>query len=155
MLTECKCVCLTHSEAKQAEMSAFGAEKGPRRQEVPVPNPPHSSGGFQQSSFQSALNIQSCRKGVIICCKLHGTGVLCSCRCPHRSGHYTPLNLQQGKCYSLFRSFVYLYECKCVCYIFKGQSPENGLFCIFQAVGNTLLQKVQRQHDSAQEKKQV
>ena len=87
---------------------------------------------------------------MIIWCKLHGTGILCSCSCPHKSGHYIPLNLQQGKCYSLFCSFVYLYECKCVCYIFKGQSPENGLFSVFQAVGNTLLQKVQSQHDSAQ-----
>ena len=52
LLTECKCVCLTHSEAKQAEMSAFGAEKGPRRQEVPVPNPPHSSEGFSKAVFK-------------------------------------------------------------------------------------------------------
>ena len=30
------------------------------------------------------------------------------------------------------------------------QSLESGLSCIFQALGNILLQKVQSQHDSAQ-----
>ena len=29
----------------------------------------------------------------------------------------------------------------------KGQSPENRLSCIFQAIGNILLQKVRSQHD--------
>lgn len=33
------------------------------------------------------------------------------------------------------------------CYTFKVQSFENGLSVIFQAVGNSLLQKVQNQHD--------
>ena len=35
-------------------------------------------------------------------------------------------------------------------YTFKDQSLEHRLFCIFQAVGNILLQTVQSQHDSAQ-----
>ena len=33
------------------------------------------------------------------------------------------------------------------CYTFKGQSPETRLSCIFQAIGNILLQKVQSQHE--------
>ena len=36
------------------------------------------------------------------------------------------------------------------CYTFKGQNLENGLSCIFQSIGNILLQKVQSQHDEAQ-----
>ena len=32
-------------------------------------------------------------------------------------------------------------------YTFKGQSLENGLYHIFQAIGNILLQKVQSQYD--------
>ena len=33
------------------------------------------------------------------------------------------------------------------CCIFKGQSFERGVSCIFQAIGNTLLQRVQSQHN--------
>ena len=33
------------------------------------------------------------------------------------------------------------------CYTFKGQSLQTGLSCIFQAIGNILLQKVQSQND--------
>ena len=36
------------------------------------------------------------------------------------------------------------------CYTFKGKSLENRLFCMFQAIGNILLQKVQSQHYKAQ-----
>lgn len=35
-------------------------------------------------------------------------------------------------------------------YALKGQSLENGLSCMFRAIGNILLQKEQNQHDSAQ-----
>ena len=71
------------------------------------------------------------------CCKLLGVGILCSYRCPHRSGHDVPVNLQQDKCYSLFCNFLSLCEWK-KCYTFKDQSLENGLSCLFQAVGNVL-----------------
>ena len=33
------------------------------------------------------------------------------------------------------------------CYIYKGQSSENGLSYLFQIIGNILLWKVQSQHD--------
>ena len=36
------------------------------------------------------------------------------------------------------------------CYTFKGQSLENGLSCMVQALGSTVLQKVEIQHDWAQ-----
>ena len=47
-------------------------------------------------------------------CKLLGVGILCSCSCPHRSGHDVPVNLQQDKRYSLFCNFLSLYEWKCI-----------------------------------------
>ena len=80
--------------------------------------------------------------GVVSCCKLINLVILCCCSCPQRSGQTVPINLQQDKCYSLFCNFLSPYELT-----FKGQSPENKLSCIFQAVGNILLQKVQSQHD--------
>ena len=36
------------------------------------------------------------------------------------------------------------------CYTLKGQSLENGLYYVFQGIGNILLQKVQNQHGKAQ-----
>ena len=36
------------------------------------------------------------------------------------------------------------------CYTFKGQSLENGLYYVFQGIGNILLQRVQNQHGKAQ-----
>ena len=81
-------------------------------------------------------------RGVVSCCKLLGLGILCCCSCPQRSGQDVPINLQQDKCYSLFCNFLSWYELT-----LKGQSPEDKLASVFQAVGNILLQKVQSQHD--------
>ena len=75
-------------------------------------------------------------------CNLLGVGILCSCNSPCGSGHDVPVNLQEDKCYSLFCNFLSLYE-----WTLKGQSLANGLACIFQAIDNILLQKVQSQHD--------
>ena len=47
-----KFMCPTHSEVKQTETLAFGAEKGPRKREAPVPKPPHSSEGFSKAVFK-------------------------------------------------------------------------------------------------------
>ena len=80
-------------------------------------------------------------RGMVSCYQLLGMEVLCSSSCPHRSGHNVPVNLQQNKCYSLFCNFLSLYE-----WTLKGQSPEKVLSCIFQAMGNILLQKMQSQH---------
>ena len=79
---------------------------------------------------------------MVCCCKLLSVGILCSHICPLRSGQDVPVNLQQDKCYSLFCNFLSLYE-----WTLKGQSPETRLSCIFHAIGNILLQKVQSQHD--------
>ena len=46
------------------------------------------------------------------------------------------------RCYSLFCNFLSLYE-----WTLKDQHPQNGISCIFQALGNILLQKVQSHHD--------
>ena len=54
--------------------------------------------------------------------------------------HNVPVNLQQDKYYSLFCNFLSLYKLKNVI-LFKGQSLENGLSYIFQAIGNILLQR--------------
>ena len=51
---------------------------------------------------------------MVDCCRLLGVRVLCSCICPSRSGHDVPVNLQQDKGYSLFCSFLSLYEWKSV-----------------------------------------
>ena len=50
--------------------------------------------------------------------------------------------------YSVLHLFISIGVEKC--YTLKDQSLENGLSCIFQALGNILLQKVQSQPDSAQ-----
>ena len=50
--------------------------------------------------------------------------------------------------FSLLKLFISIWMEKG--YTFKDQSLENRFLCIFQAVGNILLQKVQSQHDSAQ-----
>ena len=50
--------------------------------------------------------------------------------------------------FSLLKIFISIWMEKS--YTFKDQSLEHRLFCVFQAVGNILLQKVQSQHDSAQ-----
>ena len=94
---------------------------------------------FQQSAFKGEVREG---QGEVGCCRLLGAGILCSCSCSPRSGCDVPVNLQQDKCYSLFCNFLSLYE-----WTLEGQSPENRLSCIFQAVGNILSQKVQRQHD--------
>ena len=72
--------------------------------------------------FSKALLKARWRRRVVGCCRLLGVGILCSCSCPHRSGHDIPINFQQDKYYSLFCSFSSLYE-----WMLQGQSPENGL----------------------------
>ena len=88
-------------------------------------------------------------EGTAGCCELLGPGILCFCSCPCRSGHNVPINPQEDN--SLF-SVLQLFVCAWTerCCTFKGQSLENGLSCIFQAVGNILLQKVQSQHGYTQ-----
>ena len=56
------------------------------------------------------------------------------------SGHSVPVNLQQDKCYALSCNFLSPYGMG-TCYTFKGQSLENGLFCVgnVQAIGNILV----------------
>ena len=73
------------------------------------------------------------------CCKLLSAGILCSCSCSWMCGHNVPINLQQDNCYFIFCNFLFLYEWKSV--IPLKVSLENGLSCIFQAIGNILLQK--------------
>ena len=70
--------------------------------------------------------------------------ILCSYSYPHRSGHNVPVNFQQDDCYSLFCNFLSLYQWKSVIPL-KGkpgkQRIEKGLLCVFQAIGNILLQR--------------
>ena len=72
------------------------------------------------------------------CCKLLTAGILCSCHCPHRSAHSAAINLQQEEYYSLFCSILMN-----KCYTIKGQRLENWLVCVFQTIGNILLEKVE------------
>ena len=72
--------------------------------------------------FSKALLKARWGRHVVGCCRLLGVGILCSCSCPHRSGHDIPINFQQDKYYSLFCSFLSLYK-----WMLQGQSPENGL----------------------------
>ena len=114
VIKECKFLCLTHSEAKQTETSYWSLEQRKfycrAMQEEWVahtPKTPNSSKGFSKALLKARWG-----KGVVHCCKLPGAGILCSCRCPSRSGHSVPINLQQDKCYSLFCNFLSLYEWK-------------------------------------------
>ena len=50
------------------------------------------------------------------------------------SGYDVPVNLQQDKCYSRFCNFLHLYEWK----VLHLERSENGLSCIFQAIGSIL-----------------
>ena len=72
------------------------------------------------------------------CCKFLDARILCVCICTFRCGHNVLTNLQQDKYYSLFFSFLSLYEWG-KCYAFKDKSLENGLPCIFQVTGNIIL----------------
>ena len=130
-----KFVCPTHSEAKQyRNFGVWSRERfiaGPcKEMGGSCPKSPNSSKGFSKALLKARWG-----RGVVSC-KLLGVEILFSCSCLHRSGHSVPVNLQQNKCYSLFCKFLSLYE-----WILKGQSPENRLSCIFQAIGNILLQK--------------
>ena len=60
LLTKCKLMYPTHSEAKQTEMWEFGAEKGllqgyVRRQVACAPPNPELPKGFQQSIFKGKV----------------------------------------------------------------------------------------------------
>lgn len=110
-VTKCKFVCLMHGEAKQNKMLELGAEKGllqgqARRTRGACPPNPELLKGFQQSIFKGKV-----REEHGCFCKLH-VGILCSCSCPGRSGHNVPVNLQEGKCHSLFCNFLSVCEWK-------------------------------------------
>ena len=63
-----------------------------------------------------------------------GVGVLCSHRCPDRSS--IPIDLQEEKLFSVLQLFVSIGMEKR--YTLKSQSLENGLSCVFQAIGDIL-----------------
>ena len=96
------------------------------------------------------------------CCILLGIRILCYFSSLHRLGHNVLINLQQEKqttatkpktynkkslqkffffnfllCNLKKINFQYLYE-----WTFKGQRLENGLYCIYQAIGNVFLKSV-------------
>ena len=82
-------------------------------------------------------------------CKFIGAGIFCSYSCPHRSGHNVPYKPPTRQ--MLFLALQLLISiCMGKCYSFKVRALRTGLSCIFQSIGNILLQKVQSQHDSAQ-----
>ena len=147
-VTRCKFVCSMHSEAKQTEKLEFGAEKGllqghVRRWAARAQKTQNFSKGFCKGSLKARWG-----RGVVSCCKLLGVGILCSCSCPHRSGHDAPVNLQQDTCHFLFCNFFSLNEWKSVKPLkVRALRMDYPLHCLFQAIGNILLQKVQSQHD--------
>ena len=78
-------------------------------------------------------------RGVVVCCKLLGAGIFCSCTCSGRSVHDVPVNLQQVKCCSVLQLFISLWMEKW--YALNSQSLENGLSCISQIIGSILNSK--------------
>ena len=100
-VTECKFVCPMHIEGKQTKMLDFGAEKSlllqghARRQVAHAPQNPNSLKGFSKAFLKARRG-----RGLVGYCTLLGVGILCSCRCPRRSGHDVPVNLQQDKFYN-------------------------------------------------------
>ena len=149
-VTELMCVCPTLIEAKQTETLEFGLLQAIRGDEYIVlkkNKKPQLLEGFQQSIFERQ---GEGRVWLVVADFLVSEslvwGILCSCRCPCRSGCHIPGHLQQDKCYSLFCNF-----CHSVNGLLKFRTLRmNGLSCIFQAIGNVLLYKVQCQHDEAQ-----
>ena len=122
-------------EREMASHSSIPAWRIPWAEE---PGRLYSPWGLKESDTTNQLNIiiffnAKIGGGVVSCCRLLGVGILCSCSCPHKSGHTVPVNLWQDKYYFLFCNLS-LYEWKC--HIFEDQSLENGLSCIFQAVYN-------------------
>lgn len=64
-------------------------------------------------------------QGQVGCCKVLGAEILCL-RKPDQD------DLQQKKCYSLFGNFFSLYDWK---HAVSLKSRQNGLPCVFQAIG--------------------
>ena len=82
---------------------------------------------------------------VAVCCKLLDAGVLCSCRCLCRLSLCSCKPPTRQMSFSARKLLICVYA-----WTLKYQSPENGLSCVFQAIGNILLEKVQSQRDSVQ-----
>ena len=133
--TDCKFLCQMHNEAKTNKQTKKNLKHQNLEQRsllyalqgegvVHAPKTLSSPKGFTKAFLKARWE-----RGVVSCCKLLGLGILCCCSCPQRSGQDVPINLQQDKCYSLFCNFLSRYELT-----LKGQSPENKLSCIFQAV---------------------
>ena len=104
--TECRFVCLTHSEATKSQSLEQRKVycKAMQGDGWLVPQNPKLLEEFQQSTFKTRWG-----KGEVSCCKPLGAGILCPCSCPRRSGQDVPLNLPQDKCYSLFCNFLSLW----------------------------------------------
>ena len=70
-------------------------------------------------------------------CKLQCIGILCSCSPPCRSGQDVLVILwKKPMLFSVLQLSISLWTE--ICYTLKDQSLENGLLCIFQAIGNIL-----------------
>ena len=140
-VTKCRFMCLYTVRPNDTKMLESGAKKGLLQGYAgrPVTHASKSCTPWRASS--KALLKARWGRDVVSCCKLLGVGILCSCSCPHGSGQNVPVNLQD-KCYSLFCNFLSQYK-----WTLKGQSLKNRLSCIFQAIGDILLKKVQSQYD--------
>ena len=85
------------------------------------------------------------------CYKFLGARILCSCSCQHRSGHNTPVSLQQDKCsafvlhfFPLCSAIFHFISMKQVIHLKikpEGQNCENGLSNAFQAISSAFLYK--------------
>ena len=134
--------CLMHDRTVSQERSCWGKEQqiyseSQQLKKMVDQCPKEQFYPYQKSGFFYTKR----EGGMVCCCKLSDA------RIPLFLQLFTQVwsqssYFQQNKYYSLFCKF--LIE---KCYIFKGQNLENGLSCIFQAIGNILLQKVQSQHD--------
>ena len=104
---------------------------------VALPLNPELLEGFSKTFLKAKWG-----KDVVGCCKLLGVESSVFAAVHVGSGHDVPVNLQDT-CYSLFCNFfIPVWIDKCYTYIDK--SLEDGLSCVFHAIGNILNSK-QRQ----------
>ena len=112
MLRSASSYCLPHDKPINRETSCWGKEQGlyqeSQQTKKMVEQCPKEPSCLSQNS---GLFYTKKGEDVVVCCKLFGVRILCSCSCPGRSGCDVPLKLQQDKCYSLFCNFLFL----CVC----------------------------------------
>lgn len=124
-VSECKFLCLTHSEAKQYQNVGVWNRKVYCRATRRLVTYAQKEPWNLPNGISKALLKASWERGMFHCCKHLGFEILCSCRCPCQLGHNVTVNLQQNKHYSLFYKILSLYE-----WTLKSEPWQCAILCI-------------------------